>query len=161
MRQYFDCTILKWDSQKYGSTYILPRPPNLNIMEPKAYLKSHHFFMYFSYNNFWRYFLRSLNIKIQLCHPNEERKLRDLSCVLKSMQKTKKPQIFSKSAKNIHGLKLTLVPLCQMPKEERAENFETWAMYTHHTCWHICMNYLRRMYVVSFHKSFLSTHIYV
>ena len=75
--------------------------------------------------------------------------------------KNEKRQFFSKSAKNIHGLKLTLVPLCQMPKEQRAENFQTWAMYTHRTCWHICMNYLRRMYVVSFHKSFLSTHIYV
>jgi hypothetical protein len=39
--------------------------------------------------------------------------------------KNEKSQFFSKSAKNIHGLELTLVPLCQMPKEERAENFQT------------------------------------
>ena len=46
-------------------------------------------------------------------------------CVEIYAKNEKNPQIFSKSAKNIHGLKLTLVPLCQMPKEERAENFET------------------------------------
>ena len=110
-RQYFDCTILKGDSQKYGSTYILPRPLNLNLMEPKAYLKSHHF----SYNNFWRYFLRPLKYRnsnvasdwLWFCCAiqRKERKLsKRLELCVEIYAKNEKRQFFSKSDKNIHGL---------------------------------------------------------
>ena len=53
------------------------------------------------------------------------KKTKRLELCVEIYAKNEKRQFFSKSAKNIHGLKLTLVPLCQMPKEERAENFET------------------------------------
>ena len=56
---------------------------------------------------------------------NGRKKTKRLELCVEIYAKNEKRQIFSKSAKNIHGLKLNLVPLCQMPKEERAENFET------------------------------------